>query len=386
VPPASSLTGNKLFERAFKTALKAGAFAPVYYLHGDDDYQKDAAARLLVDAAVDPATRDFNLEQRRGPELSAESLDALLATPPMLAERRVVVVRDPAALKKDARAVLDRYLARPASDTVLVLVAPTGAKADRALQQAAGPSAFDFAPLTEDRVPRWITHHAEQVLGVSITPDAAQLLHAAVGNDLQLLVAELDKLASYANGASGASGQPSTDQKGAAAPAIDDEAVAAVVGVRRGETLGDLLDAVARQDVPAAAALVPHVLGLPKSNAVTAVMALATQTLALAWGQARRARGVSPATLGGFGGPDSFMTLLKDQGSAYTGRPWGEAVRTWAATVDRWTPAALDRALALLLEADAALKETRLSSDEQVLTGLILALGTPDAGAGRRAA
>lgn len=373
MPPAAPATAHK----ALNAALKTGTFAPVYYFYGDDDYQKDAAARLLVDAAVDPATRDFNLEQRRGPELSAESVDALLATPPMLAERRVVVVRDPAAMKKDARAVLDRSLARPASDTVLILVAPAGAKADRALQQAAGTGAFEFAPLTEDRLPRWITHHAEQVLGVAVTPDAARLLQAAVGNDLQQLTAELDKLASYVAGADGAAGGART---------IDEDTVAAIVGVRRGETLGDLLDAVARQDAPVAAALVPHVLGLPKSNAVTVVMALATQTLALAWGQARRARGVLPATLGGFGGPDSFMTLLKEQGAAYTGRPWGEAVRTWTAAVDRWTPAALDRALALLLEADAALKETRLSSDEQLLTGLVLALGTPDAPAHQRAA
>ena len=371
VPPAAPATAHK----ALNAALKTGAFAPVYYLYGDDDYQKDAAARLLVDAAVDPATRDFNLEQRRGAELTGEMVDALLATPPMLAERRVVVVRDPAALKKDARQVLDRYLARPAADTVLVLVAPAGAKADRALQQAAGAGAFEFAPLTEDRLPRWIAHHAEQALGAAITPEAARLLQAAVGNDLQQLTAELDKLASYAAGAADGG-----------RPAIDEDAVAAVVGVRRGETLGDLLDAVARQDAPAAAALVPHVLGLPKSNAVTVVMALATQTLALAWGQARRARGVSTGALGGFGGPDSFMTLLKEQGAAYTGRPWGEAVRSWTAAVDRWTPAALDRALALLLEADAALKETRLSSDEQLLTGLVLALGTPDVGAGRCAA
>jgi DNA polymerase-3 subunit delta len=268
--------------------------------------------------------------------------------------------------------VLDRYLARPASDTVLVLVAPAGAKTDKKLQDGAGAGAFDFAPLTDERLPRWIAHHAQHALGVTLTPEAARLLQAAVGNDLHLLSAELDKLASYAAG----------HGEGAV---VDEEAVAAVVGVRRGETLGDLLDAVARRDGPAAATLVEHVLALPKSSAVTAVMALATQTLALAWGQARRARGASPAALGGYGGPDAFMTLLKEQGSAYVGRPWGEAVRAWTAAVDRWTPAQLDDALALLLDADVALKETRLSSDEQLLTGLVLAL-CADGAARRRAA
>lgn len=373
----ASTSQGSTSHRALNSAIKTRAFGPVYYFFGDDDYQKEDALRLLVDAAVDPATRDFNLETRRAPGLDAESLESLLGTPPMLAERRLVVLRDPAALKKDARQRLDRYLARPAADTLLVLVAPTGAKPDRALQQAAGAGAFEFAPLSEDRVARWIVHYTESTLGATITPAAAQLLQGAVGNDLQQLAAELDKLTSYAAGGAQSDAE--------AAKAIDEEAVTAVVGVRRGETLGDLLDAVARRDARSAVALVPHVLDLPKSSAVTVVMALATQTLAIAWGQARRARGVSATALGGFGGPDSFMTLLKEQSSSYVGRPWGEAVRAWTAAVDRWTPEALDRALALLLDADAALKETKLSSEEQLLGTLVLSLcALPQAG--RRAA
>ena len=75
-------------------ALKKREFEPVYLFHGEDDFLKDARTRELVEAAVDPATRDFNLELRRGNELDAETLDALLGTPPMLADRRVIVVRD----------------------------------------------------------------------------------------------------------------------------------------------------------------------------------------------------------------------------------------------------------------------------------------------------
>ncbi|GJG86004.1 hypothetical protein tb265_11850 [Gemmatimonadetes bacterium T265] len=353
-PPATA-------HKALNTALAAGAFAPLYYFYGDDDYQKDDAVRQLLAAAVDPATRDFNLETVRGAEAEAGALGSLLDTPPMMAERRAVVLRDPAALKKDARAALDRYLERAAPDTVLLLVAPAGGKVDRALLTRAGAGAFEFAPLREDRLLRWITHHASTVLGARITPEAARLLQEAVGNDLPQLAAELDKLASYAQGRSGD------------ALAIDEAAVTAVVGVRRGETLADLLDAVARQDARTAGALVPHVLSLPKSSAVTAVMALATQTLALAWGQARRTRGVSVSALGG-NGPDAYMTLLKELGNAYTGRPWGEAVRAWTGAVDRWTAPALDRALELLLQADVALKETGVSSDAQLLTTLVLAL------------
>jgi len=336
-------------QKALNAALKSRAFAPVYYFVGADDFQKDDALKRLIAAAVDPGTRDFNLEVRRGGELDAGALGSLLSTPPMMAERRLVAIRDVTALKKDARAALDRYLARPASDTVVVLVASADAKADKGLAERC--SVVEYEPLKGDRLPKWIAHYARTDLGVEITPEAVQLLETSVGDDLQQLSAELDKLASYANGG-----------------AIDARAVADVVGVQRGETMGDLLDAVAQRDAVTAVGLVDHVLAQPKSSAVLVVMALGTQTLAMAWGQALRERGVPAGRMA-----NEFFGLLK-QGGAYPGRSWGEATSAWARYLDRWTPRALDEALALLLDADVALKETKLSSEEQLLATLVLGM------------
>ncbi|MEP6618108.1 MAG: DNA polymerase III subunit delta [bacterium] len=335
-------------EKALHAALKKREFDPVYYFYGDDDFLKDIRTRELVDAAVDPATRDFNLEIRRGADVDAEALDSLLSTPPMLAARRVVVLRDADKLKKDARKLLDSYLKRPASDTVLLLVSPTGVKADKGMTERS--TAVEFAPLTGDRVIKWVTYHVESVLKRTIAPAAVSLLVEAVGDDLAQLAVELEKLASFSDGE------------------INEAAVSAVVGIRRGETLGDLLDAVAARDATSALALIPGVLQQPKTSAVSIVMNLTTQTLALAYGDAARARGTQQRALF-----NEFMSLLKETG-AFPGRPWGEAVNAWARYVDRWTPASLDAALAALLFADEALKETKLSSDEQLLTSLVLAL------------
>jgi DNA polymerase-3 subunit delta len=344
-------------EKALHAALKTRVFDPVYYLFGEDDFLKEQATRELVHAAIDPSTRDFNLEIRRAGELDAESLDALLSTPPMLAERRVVVLRDVDKLKKNARTLLDRYLTKPAHDTVLVLVAPSGVKADKGL--GAHATVVEYAPLTGDRLPRWVTYHAQHALGRTVTPDAVALLVEAVGGDLAQLAVELEKLASYTN------------------ETIDERAVADVVGVRRGESIGDLLDAVAAKDVDAAIGLIPIVLQLPKTNAVSIVMALTVQTLALGFAEATLARGSSPR-----GQFNELMALLKDTG-AFPFRPWGEAVNAWAKHAARWSAADIDAGLHALLSADAALKETRLSSPEQLLTTLVLALCSQSA---RRAA
>lgn len=340
---------------AIQKALKAagsGGFAPAYYLHGEDDFLKEDAARRLVALAVDPATRDFNYEQRRGADLDGETLGSLLGTPPMMAERRMLVVRDPAGLKKDARKALDRYLASPASDLVLLLVAPAGAKADKAL--ADRTTALEFTPLSGDRLPKWIAHHAEEAHGAQVTPEAASLLQSAVGSDLPLLALEIDKCASYAGGAP-----------------IDEAVVSAVVGVRREETLGALLDAAGARDTREALRLLPRVLEQPKVTAVTTVMALSAQIFGIGWVQAQRARGANAGQIAREG-----FSVLKE-GGGFVGRPWGEAVQSWTRYADKWTAADVDRALAALLAADRALKSTRVSADEQLLGTLLLELTAP---------
>lgn len=338
-------------QRTFFKSIRERAFAPVYYVHGEDDFLKDEAVRQLIAAAVDPATRDFNLEIRRGAETDAGTLASLLDTPPMMADRRMVVVRDVAALKKDARTALDRYLARPSAETVLVLVAAgADGKADKKLETAAGVSVC-FDSLTDDRVPKWIEHQVAE-LGATIDERAVMLLHEAVGNDLPALMSELDKLVSYT------SGKP-----------IDEDAVAAIVGIRTGETVGDLLDAILERDASRALTLLPRVLEQPKMGAVPLVITLATQFLAVAWARALRDRGTPMGQM-----YNELFGFLKESRGAFVGRAWGDAVKSWTRGVERWTTPQLDQAIALLLATDAALKESRLSSDEQAMSTLVLSL------------
>ena len=334
--------------RAFKAALKARQFDPAYYLYGEDEYLKENAVRHLLAAAVDPATQAFNLDQRKGGEIQGEELGVILGTPPMMADRRVVVIRDVGALRKDARNALDRYLKTPSSDTVLVLVAASGEKPDKKLADQATP--VESAALTGGQLPKWIAQQVEQAGdGATISEGAVSLLQDVVGADLSLLGLEIEKLLSYTGGRT-----------------IDEDAVAAVVGVRRDETPGHLLDAIAQRDASAALAVLPLVLQQPKTSAVTIVMALTVQMLALAWGQAR---GLHPARLS-----KEYFSLLKEAGGLYTGRAWGEAVSAWTKSVGLWNERDLDSALSALARADEALKESRLSSEEQLLSTLILTL------------
>jgi DNA polymerase III subunit delta len=330
--------------KALRPALQDKQFSPAYYLYGDDEYLKEDALRHLIEAAVDPATRDFNLDQRRGSEVDAESLASLVAMPPMMAERRVVVVRDVTALKKDARAALDEYLASPARDVVVFLTAAAGEKVDKTLPGVT--VAVDCAPLSPALVTKWIVNRVEKSLGTTIAPAAVALLQGAVGEDLAQLAVELDKLIAYSAGRE-----------------IDEDAVAAVVGVRREETPGMLFDAIAMRDSARALELLPGVLRQPKTAAVPLVMALTTQMLALAIG---RARNIPPARQSG-----EYFQLLRAGSSNLTSRAWGEATSAWAKAHGKWSAEDLDRALAVLLETDLSLKGSKVSTEEQILATAI---------------
>jgi len=337
--------------KTLREVLKRRSFDGAYYITGEDEYQKEDAVRQLIGAALDSAERDFNLDVRRAGELDGETLGVLLSTPPMMAERRVIVVRDVGSLRKDPRKVLDQYLDKPAVDTLVLLVAAAGSKPDSGLAGSSTILQFDY--LTGDRIPRWIAHKASTEFGVRITEPAIELLQAAVGSDLHQLAGELDKLASYVEG----EGQE-----------IGEDAVVAVVGVRRGETQSDLLDAVADRNAGRALELIPHVIAQPKTTGVSIVMALSTQMLAISWGRARLDEGVPRARLA-----QEYFDLLRDTG-AFTGRPWGSATAVWARAAERWNRESLDRAVDTLLEADVALKESRVSSEEQLLATVILSL------------
>jgi DNA polymerase-3 subunit delta len=117
--------------------------------------------------------------------------------------------------------------------------------------------------------------------------------------------------------------------------------------------------------------MVEHILGLPKSGVVPIIMALAVQTMALGWARAARDRGLPAHRLEG-----EFFTLLKETG-AYPMRPWGEATKSWARNHPRWDARSVERGLEVLLAADHAAKDTRISSDAQLLASIVCALCAP---------
>lgn len=173
----------------------------VFYLHGEDHFGKDAAVRALVSAHLDEATRDFNLDRLSGTDLAAETMASILATPPMMAEWRIVVIREVEGLaaSKHAREALLDVVKAPPPGLALVLscTVPSGSRAKFYRELAKLAQSVEFRAFAEADVPGWIMERAKNVHAVDFDVDAAQALGAAIGTDLGVLARELEKLAEF---------------------------------------------------------------------------------------------------------------------------------------------------------------------------------------------
>jgi len=335
-----------------RRSLDRGEIQPVYYLYGPEEVLKGEIAAAIVERALDPSSRDFNFEQRLAAQLDPEALDTSLHSLPMMAARRVVILRDIESLKPRPRVILHRYLERPVTDTVLILQQGPGEEAsDPAL--AASTLAVSCSPLPADQVMEWLLGRAGR-LGLSFEAGAAEHLAKATGQDLGTIDAELTKLSAL------------PDQG-----PITIERVGQLVGVRRGETLYDWRDAVLDGQTVRALELTDVVLGQTGVTPVRMATVVGSSLVGVSLARGHYDRGKRETALAS----ELTATLtrrlrpywLKDVG-------WSVEAGRWAGWATAWAASGISRAIASVLAADQALKNTRVSDERSILVDLILQL------------
>lgn len=335
--------------------LKQGPPPPCYYFYGRVDLLKDEAVADLVDRFLDPALRDFNFDQRSANQLAPEDIEPLCHTVPMMAERRMVVIRDIEtwSRKTRARSAVLAYLDKPAPETILILVQGSGEeKTDVELEARSTTIHFDV--LGRDHAEKWLEKRAAK-RGVSLAPEAAAHLVTVLGDDLGLLAAELEKLAGLAGNA-----PVSLDQ------------VESILGVRHGETPDDWCREVLMGNPGKAVAMLPHVLDQAGVSGVRLLMQLGTHLTGLAAIRAQYDQGARGRAL-----QSAAWELLKRV--RVWGVNWGEAATLWSAGAARWDRDQVRQALRAARDADQALKNTTISTDAGILTDLVLGLSAPAA-------
>jgi DNA polymerase-3 subunit delta len=341
----------------FSRLVRSGEIPPAVYLYGEEDVLKDEAVRAIVDRVVDPGLRDFNYDQRSAGQLDPEAVETLCNTLPMMAERRLVVIREVEAWTRRARgkAAMLRYLEKPAPETVVVLVQGAARREDDRDRDEPDPDLARVACTVEvgrlgpRLAEKWLLKRAAE-RGLTLEPDAAEHLTRVVDGDLGLGRTELDKLAGLGGGA------PITLAQ-----------VTALLGVRHGETPADWCEAVLSGETSLAARILPFLLAQPGLSGVSLLILLGTRLIGLGLARVHYDRGLR----GGALQRAVFDAILRVRPPRLDYRSSAER---WSRLAEQWPLGRLDGAIAAARRADRRLKETSLADDRGVLLDLVMQL------------
>ncbi len=305
--------------------------APVYVLHSEHPILIERAVAAIRDAAVPPASRGFNYDVVEG-KANGARIVALAQTLPMMAQRRLVLVRDLSTLPADDAQPLIDYFAKPNPSTVLVALA---SKLDKRMKVFAAASKKGYLHVLE--APRqlvpWVKAEA-QAQGVKIEGPAIGRLIDTVGDDLSRLAVAVEQLGLYAHGR-----------------AVTGDDVDELIADTRERSVFELTDAIGAADRTRALAAVASLCD-QRESAVGVVVMLARHVRQLAVLHALRAQGTPRGEWASkIGVPPFVVDKLLAQARSYT-------------------PGALAHATRQLAEADRALKgDITLDSRAATFTG-----------------
>jgi DNA polymerase-3 subunit delta len=171
------------------------ALKPVYLFTGSDRPKIALALQRLRARIGEDATEQLHASESSG----ADAVSSCNSLGLFGGESRAVVVDGVEAWKAADVKEIEAYLASPAPDTVLVLVAD-GLKKDATLTKAVAKAGEAHTyEVAKKELPQWVGEQFAR-LGATADRDACRALVEAVGDDVGDLSSEVQKLATWANG------------------------------------------------------------------------------------------------------------------------------------------------------------------------------------------
>ena len=162
---------------------------------GEEPFFIDQITDLLLKSVLEESERDFNQIILYGADTDAISIINAARRFPMMSEYQLIVVRE-AQLVRDIE-LLSSYVKNPLSSTILVInYKYKTLDRRRALAAATDKNGilYESKKIPDYKMPSFITSLMQQ-RSIGIDPKAAQMLSDFLGNDLNRLNKELDKLA-----------------------------------------------------------------------------------------------------------------------------------------------------------------------------------------------
>lgn len=193
---------------------------PVVLIDGDDPTLVSEALGKTVDELVAGGDRELMVEDYREENVDLAAVADSCATPPFLAERRVVVLRDAGRFLTEEVAPLLAYLEDPLPTTALVLGAGEGQIAPKLLAAVKAKGHVVSTKVTQRESADWIRSRLRSA-PVKLDAEAEQVVRRHFGEDVSRVGSLLEILAAaYGEGArvGAADLEPYLGEAGSVAP------------------------------------------------------------------------------------------------------------------------------------------------------------------------
>ena len=321
--------------------LNAGNIAPVYLLHGPEQFIVFQLVARIQELVMQGPMADLNIQRLKGGSVSGSEVSAAARELPMMAPRRMVVVDDAQKLNSQDLETIEPLLAEPFDQTCLVLVADKFDLRRGPILRANKRGQVHKADSLKERDLYGFVQARADVRGFKFSKEAALATAAMIGSDLGAIDDAVERLGLFAG--------PKDE--------VREEHVAQVLSSVREHSAFELVDAIGARQSSRATRLLIDLLG-QREEPIKINALLARHYRQLLTARIHLHMKTDPKQMASILGVPPFAARkIVDQCRKFRGTE-------------------LERALLRLSRADVELKSSRRSSD-LVLTQAVMDLCNP---------
>lgn len=235
---------------------KKKSFRPLYWLEGDEPYFIDQVVNYAEHHILTESEASFNLTVFYGRDADWASVVNACRRYPMFADRQVVLIKEAQHMRDIEK--LEGYIEKPLPSTVLV-VAYKDKKVDgrskfsKVLKEKG--ELFTSKKLYDSQLPEWVQQMVQQH-ELAINAKALSLLVDHIGNDLNRLQNEVEKLAVNLKGKKN----------------ITEEAIEEYIGISKEFNVFELQDAIASKNLAKAIRIILYFKSNPKAGPIQLIL------------------------------------------------------------------------------------------------------------------
>lgn len=244
--------------------LQKGNYAPVYFLQGEETFFIDQVSDYIERNAIDEASKSFNQIIMYGKDVNVVNILGNARRFPMMSARQLVLVKEAQNIgdlqKEEGQNQLIGYLEKPLASTILVFCHKNKSLDKRkSLYKAVQKHAvvMDSPKLYDNQVPAWIEAYVKGK-GYGINQKAVHLLSDSIGNNLERLSNEIDKML--------INFPEKTD--------VNEDMVQKYVGISKDYNVFELQKALTSKDVVKANKIINYFASNPKTNPMLPIIAV----------------------------------------------------------------------------------------------------------------